>query len=139
MVGVLQCQANYRSAIGNICVPGFIIFSICFHFLYPSNMVHYIFKKKCTNVFRSGLMSWHDTLGEENALIPLWKDPNLVLNYESFWSQKHLWRPYVAKAVSPEAIRNYELSLAACTPRIQVLQQEHSQEIIDNIQVCCQS
>lgn len=95
MVGVLQCQVNYRS----------------------------------------GLKSWHDTLGEEDAIIPLWKDPHLVLDYETFWSQKHLWRPYIAKAVSPEAVRNYEISLASCIPRIQLLQEERSEEIIANLQV----
>ena len=78
-------------------------------------------------------------MGEEDATIPLWKDPNLVLDYDSFWNQKHLWRPYVTKAISDEAVRNYEVSLEACTPRIQLLQEERSEEIIANIQVFKQS
>ena len=85
---------------------------------------------------RSGLQNWHNTLGEEDSTIPIWKDPNLVLNYDTFWSQKDLWKPYIAKPAGDDAIRNYEISLAACTPRIQLLNEERAHEIIGNLQVC---
>lgn len=74
-------------------------------------------------------------MGEADTVIPLWKDENLLLDYQSFWGKKEIWKPYVSKAVSEEAIRNYEMSLAACTPRIQILAEERAEEIVGNIQV----
>ena len=84
---------------------------------------------------RSGLQFWHDTNGEEDAIIPLWKDENLVLDYKTFWGRKDIWKPYVTKAVSEEAIRNYETSLQACTPRIRIMAEDRADNIIENIQV----
>ena len=74
-------------------------------------------------------------MGEMDSVIPLWKDENLVLDYPSFWANKAIWKPYVSKALSEEAVKNYEMSLAACTPRIQTISEDRAEEIIDNIQV----
>ena len=76
-------------------------------------------------------------MGEMDSVIPLWKDENLVLDYPSFWANKAIWKPYVSKALSEEAgaVRNYETSLAACTPRIQIMAEDRAEEIIGNIQV----
>ena len=74
-------------------------------------------------------------MGDVDSVIPLWKDENLLLDYQSFWAKKEIWRPYIAKALTEEAVRNYELSLAACTPRIQIIAEERAEEILNNIQV----
>ena len=46
-----------------------------------------------------------------------------------------MWQPYVTPTVGYEAIRNYNISLAACTPRIRLLQEDRAEEIVANIQV----
>lgn len=62
--------------------------------------------------------NWTDTRDLPND-IPLWKDPHLCLNYENFWSNTALFPPYQVPAASDETIRNLELCVASCTPRIQ--------------------
>jgi hypothetical protein len=56
-------------------------------------------------------------MNDEN--IPIWKNPDLVLDYANFWSQNHLFQPYKIPQVPEDSIRQYEHGLRACSPRIE--------------------
>jgi hypothetical protein len=44
----------------------------------------------------------------EDANIPLWKNENLVLGYNSFWAKKDVFKPYKVPALTADSIQNYE-------------------------------
>jgi hypothetical protein len=73
-------------------------------------------------------------MNDEN--IQLWKNPDLVLDYHNFWSQNHLFAPYIIPPVPEESIRQYEHGLRSCAPRIEGNRPRHvAAEIIRNNQV----
>jgi hypothetical protein len=72
-----------------------------------------------------------------DANIPMWKDPDLVLDYRNFWSQTHLFCPYVVPRVSDDSIAQYELGLSSCIERIEGNRPRHvAEQIISNNKVC---
>jgi hypothetical protein len=70
--------------------------------------------------YRSGLQSsfWHNTKKQDRD-IQLWKDPLLRLDYTNFWSQDHLFQPYIVRAATEDAIRNHQTCLTSCAARIE--------------------
>jgi hypothetical protein len=68
--------------------------------------------------------------------IPIWKNPDLVLDYHNFWSQNHLFAPYLVPQVSDDTIKQYEHGLRSCSPRIEGNRPRHvAAGIIANNQV----
>jgi hypothetical protein len=66
----------------------------------------------------------------------MWRDPNLVLDYASFWSRRDLFEPYVIPAVPAENIAKYELGLSSSTKRIEGNRsRERALQIFHNLQV----
>lgn len=73
---------------------------------------------------------WHNTQDEDKD-IPLWRDPHLLLDYETFWNQIGLFPPYRVPAASDEALRNMRQCVVSCTPRIyRERTEERAEEII---------
>jgi hypothetical protein len=68
--------------------------------------------------------------------MPIWKNPDLVLDYHQFWSQNHLFSPYVVPKVPDDSIGQYEHGLRSCAPRIEGNRPRHlAAGIIANNQV----
>jgi hypothetical protein len=68
--------------------------------------------------------------------IRLWKDDNLILNYQNFWSQNHLFPPYIVPMVPADNIKQYEHGLASSAPRIEGNRPRHlAEQIINNNKV----
>jgi hypothetical protein len=66
----------------------------------------------------------------------MWKDPNLILDYASFWSQKALFSDYVIPAVPESSLSQYEKGLQACIPRIEGCRtRERAAQIICTLKV----
>jgi hypothetical protein len=75
-------------------------------------------------------------LSSRDANIPMWKDPDLVLDYASFWSRRDLFQAYVIPAVPAENIAKYELGLSSSAKRIEGNRsRERAQQIFHNLQV----
>jgi hypothetical protein len=73
-------------------------------------------------------------MNDEN--IPMWKNPDLVLDYQQFWSRNHLFAAYVVPKVPDESIRQYEHGLQSCAPRIEGNRpRQVAERIIQNNQV----
>jgi hypothetical protein len=85
---------------------------------------------------RSGRTAqWIDTQGRDRN-IPMWKDPNLILDYENFWSQNELLKDYVVPKVVETSIAQYEKGLEVCIPRIEGCRtRQRAKEIIGALKV----
>jgi hypothetical protein len=71
-----------------------------------------------------------------DANIPMWKNPDLILDYASFWSRRDLFHTYTIPALPAESIAKYELGLSSCAKRIEGNRsREAAQRIIQNLQV----
>ena len=61
----------------------------------------------------------------------MWRDPHLLLDYETFWNQIGLFPPYRVPAASDEALRNMRQCVIRCTPRIyRERTEERAEEIV---------
>lgn len=80
---------------------------------------------------------WHDTHGNHNHDIRIWKDENLLLDYSTFWApQNKALLDYIAMPASDDSIRNFELCLASCKNRIiNTRQPEEAEAILQNLKV----
>jgi hypothetical protein len=79
---------------------------------------------------------WGNTRLQLGETVPIWKDPNLVLDYHSFWNRPELFADYVVQPQPPDIIAKYRQSLMACTKRIQLTRTpERATQIIQTLEV----
>jgi hypothetical protein len=71
-----------------------------------------------------------------DANIPMWRDPDLVLDYAGFWSRRDLFAPYVIPAIPAENVAKYELGLSSSAKRIEGNRsRERAEQILRNLKV----
>jgi hypothetical protein len=91
----------------------------------------------CSIGDRSGVANgvWGNTRKQVGETVPIWKDPNLVLDYHSFWNKPELFVDYVVQPQPADVIAKYKQSLMACTKRIQLTRTpERAAQIIQTLE-----
>jgi hypothetical protein len=75
-------------------------------------------------------------LPARDANIAMWRDPDLTLDYASFWSRRDLFHPYKIPALPAESIAKYELGISSSAKRILGNRsRERAEQILHNLQV----